>query len=441
MIATKISHCGVAALVRSERGEQTLDMRKCYEKQETENARMQTALFASLALVAMAMAGGTARSEAIREEAKPMLKITWSEGPEYPMGIQESACGVLDGKLISAGGFTRHPKDVVRRYPDAFGGKPSGFTKLTFLFDPLHPEAGWARIADVPGPARQGGAAAVVGRALYVIGGFNYTKPLAYRSTYRLRQERGKWAWTKLPCELPWPVCEASAAVVGGRIYLAGAADYFQAPGAQHADFHTEAGRDNSPVGRALLVLDTEDIDAGWKRLADLPGTPRFDCGCAAVNGKIYVLGGIYAPLVKRGHDAYFNVVDSWVYDPLTDKWSQLGDMPHGANRRAVAFNDRCVILVSGYKYRKTWRLDGTQTDVYTPAEKKRSWRSFFEKTVLVYDTKRGTLSAADALLDPTSWPGAAIHGNTIFCLGGEGGSRLWHPATLQVGRIEEVSP
>ncbi len=69
------------------------------------------------------------------------------------------------------------------------------------------------------------------------------------------------------------------------------------------------------------------------------------------------------------------------------------------------------------------------------------TWKSFFEKTVLVYDTKGDTLSAADALLDPTSWPGAAIHGSTIFCLGGEGGSRLWRPATLQVGRIEEVSP
>jgi hypothetical protein len=29
-----------------------------------------------------------------------------------------------------------------------------------------------------------------------------------------------------------------------------------------------------------------------------------------------------------------------------------------------------------------------------------------------------------------------AINGNTIYSLGGEGGPRLWHPATLQVGEV-----
>jgi len=367
-----------------------------------------------------------------------MLKITWTEGPEYPMGIQESACGILAGKFVSAGGFTRHPKDIVKLYPDAFDGKPNGFTKLTLVFDPRRPEAGWARIADIPGPPRQGAAAAVVGDALYAVGGVNYTEPLAYRSTFSLRQEGGEWRWTKLDSELPWPVCEASAVVIGTRIYLVGAADYFKMPRDKQADFHTERGRDNSPIGHALLVFDTEDTKAGWRRLADLPGTPRFDCGCAAAAGKLYVLGGIYAPTRKAGPDAYYNVVDSWAYDPATDRWSRLRDMPDGANRRAVVFRDRYILLLSGYKYRRTWRLDGTQAEAYTQEEARRPWQSFFEKTVLVYDTKTERLGASDPLLDQTSWPGAAIQGNRIFCLGGEGGARLWHPATFQIGTIEE---
>jgi len=393
----------------------------------------------AIGLLTGVIAAASADERAGLGELKPMLRIAWTERPEYPMGIQDSACGVLDGKFVSAGGFTRSPKDIVKVFPDAFGGQLSGFTRLTFLFDPQRPEAGWMRIADIPGPARQGAATAVVGNALYAIGGFNYTEPLTYGFTCRLTRKQGEWAWTELACPLPWPVCEASAAVIGSEIYLVGAADYFKSPGAQQADFHSEAGRGNSPVGRALLALDTSNLKAGWRRLADLPGTPRFDCAAAAAGGKLYVLGGIYSPLNKTG--AYHNVVDSWAYDPATDKWARLPDMPDGANRRAVVFKDRYLILLAGFKYAKTWRLDGTQTEAYTPEEKRLPFKAFFEKTVLVYDTSTNRLGTANPLLDQTSWPGAAAHGDTIFCLGGEGGARLWHPATFQIGKVEEMVP
>src|SRR3990170_8604835 len=92
-----------------------------------------------------------------------LLRVSWREGPEYPMGIQDSAFEILDQTIISAGGFSRHPKDVVGKHPDAFDGQTSGFTKLTFLFDPKNTEEGWRRIADAPGPPRQAAATAVVG--------------------------------------------------------------------------------------------------------------------------------------------------------------------------------------------------------------------------------------------------------------------------------------
>ncbi|MBM4087582.1 MAG: hypothetical protein FJ272_22555, partial [Planctomycetes bacterium] len=46
----------------------------------------------NIAATAFVSAGETSTPK----ELQPMLKITWTEGPEYPMGIQESACGVLD---------------------------------------------------------------------------------------------------------------------------------------------------------------------------------------------------------------------------------------------------------------------------------------------------------------------------------------------------------
>jgi hypothetical protein len=366
-------------------------------------------------------------------ELESILKIDWRLGPDYPMGIQDAAVGEIFGHLVSAGGFTRHPLDILKQHPDAFGRDPagSGFTALTFALD-LAKEGGvWKRIVDIPGPARQGGAVATVNGQMYVMGGINYDAPYTYRDTYQLQHENGLWSWQRLTrCQLPWPVygAGASTAVIGTRIYLLGTADYFRAPGEDGENFHSEAGRDSSPVGKANLMLDTEKLDNGWKRLADCPGLPQFDAAVAAANSKVYRLGGIYAPL---GKPSYYNAVDSWVYDPAIDQWSRLPDMPDGSNRRALAFDNRYLILLAGYKYGETWRTDGTRT-VTNDAGK-------FEKTVLVYDTKSNRLGKSNPLIEETSYPSATIVGNMIYTLGGEGGPRLIHPATLQVGTIRAI--
>lgn len=377
------------------------------------------------------------------EELKPKIEIEWRLGPDYPMGIQDSLVGCINGRIVSTGGFTRHPLDICEQIPDAFDGQTSGFTRLAFVFDPAHEATGWARIADMPGPARQGAAIAVVDSMLYAMGGLNYTEPFTYRDTYRLQEKEGHWVWEELPsCQLPWPVYgnAGSTAVIGKKIYLLGAADFFQGPGADGNDFHSESGRDGNPVGTALTVLDTSQLEGGWKRLADCPGVPKFNCAIAAAGGKIYQLGGVFAPLAKQEY-AYYNAVDSWMYDPAIDSWTRLRDVPPGANRRALAYDDRYILLIAGYKYAQTWHLDQTVSDVYSAAEKTRDWKEFFENTVLVYDTKTGLLGQADPLIEPNSIPSSAIVGDTIYCLGGEGGPRLFHPATLQIGKIVKVIP
>ncbi|RLT20774.1 MAG: hypothetical protein DWI28_00605 [Planctomycetota bacterium] len=382
-------------------------------------------------------------------------KITWTEGPEYPMGIQDSAFGIIHGKVISAGGFTRYPKDVVKNHPDAFEGKADGFTKLTFLFDPAQPTDGWKRIADLPGPPRQAALAVVVYDVLYAIGGFSYTEPYSYRSTYRLQEESGQWSWSDTKCDVPWPVCQGSAVAIGKKIYLLCAADFFIPPGASGHNFYTEAGRNNSPVGRALLVLDTTDLKSGWKRLADLPGVPRAYTAVGVAGQKIYALAGLYAPLRKgeevSSHDLnewYYNAAGSWAYDSEVDQWMQLPDTPDNANDRAVVFKDRYLVILGGFKYAKTWHQDGTREEVYSDEEKVAAKKQFsknpemgaaplMQRTVMIYDTKTGTFGAGAPMLDQSAWPMATIDGNTIFSLGGEGGVRLWHPATFQIGRIE----
>jgi hypothetical protein len=362
-----------------------------------------------------------------------MITIRWRYGPMYPMGMQTSAGAMLDGTLVSAGGFTRYPKEITQAHPDAFEGRPTGFTKLAFALDPGSEEAGWSRIADCPGSPRQSIAAVVVDGAMYCIGGFNYTDPKSYRDVVRLQHEEGRWEWETLPCPFPWPVCEALAAAVESRIYVVGGADFCQAAGAGGDDFHSEAGRDGNPVGRALFVLDTHDLAASWRRLADLPGTPRgFMCGGAA-GGKIYVLSGLYSPADRN---AYFNVVDNWVYDPPSDRWTRLPDMPDaGSNRRSMVFQDRYVIMVGGCKCEQTWSLEGQAVDVYGPEPV-----GSFVKAVWVFDTQTSQFGKADPLLEQTGTPTVALCEDRLYVWGGEGGT-LWHPDSLQVGQIQEVTP
>jgi N-acetylneuraminic acid mutarotase len=225
--------------------------------------------------------------------------------------------------------------------------------------------------------------------------------------------------------------------VIGSKIFLVAAADFYAPPGTKDQDFSV-VGRGSDPVGRALLELDTANLHAGWKRLADLPGTPRFDTCAAAVAGKIYVLSGVHRDTREKSA-GYANVVDSWCYDPSLARWFPLPDMPHISNQRAVAWRDRNLILVGNYRYRFTRRPDGRIEDVYTPEERTMDWKQFFGAKVMVFDAKTNRLFETDPLLDRTSLPMAAIAGDTVYTLGGEGGTRLWHPATFQIGRIRQA--
>ena len=235
-------------------------------------------------------------------------------------------------------GSPAHPRNILSAHPDAFGGQKSGFTRLTFVWDPRNETAGWQRIVDMPGPARQGPATAVVDDVLYIMGGINYARPHTYRETYRLSARSGKWEWQELPsARLPWPVYGASSgtAVLGRKIYLFGVADFFAPPGAKDPDFHSEAGRDGNPVGRALLVLDTarrKRAGRGWRTVrVCLSSMPLFPPPAGSSTGSVASM----APLDPGKGPHYFNAVDSWRYDPATNAWSRLADMPNGANRRA----------------------------------------------------------------------------------------------------------
>lgn len=79
-----------------------------------------------------------------------------------------------------------------------------------------------------------------------------------------------------------------------------------------------------------------------WRTQAPAPQA-RFEAQGAAVNGKLYVLGGFYASSPIRATRR------SDVYDPATNTWQRIADMPETITHAAQAVDGETIYLVGGY--------------------------------------------------------------------------------------------
>ena len=141
-----------------------------------------------------------------------------------------------------------------------------------------------------------------------------------------------------------------STAVVGGKIYLIGG-----------NLFENEKG---GPFGRSLVeVYDPQNNS--WQRLADMP-TPRLLSRAAAVNGKIYVVGGYSAIDRRIANIKMLKVVE--VYDPQTDTWVRKQGMSQARILFGAGVVAGKIYAIGGenlFDFEKPQRLD--QMEVYDP--------------------------------------------------------------------------
>ena len=123
--------------------------------------------------------------------------------------------------------------------------------------------------------------------------------------------------WTRGP-SLPEPIQEVQAAVLGGRIFVAGG---------------IRVGR---TVSASVYRLDP--VSGRWDRIADLP-EGRHHTPLSVVNDSLYAIGG----LGPRGFDPVSTV---WVYDEAADRWLPRAPLPEprGASA-AVAAGGRIIVI------------------------------------------------------------------------------------------------
>lgn len=180
--------------------------------------------------------------------------------------------------------------------------------------------------------------------------------------------------WTKVDAPTPMTTYNSlhTQVYLDGVLYMFGGA-----PGLSQA---TDGG----------WALDTKAVDAKWKALALMP-KPRVSAYAAAVNGKIYIIGGFYI-----SGNARITTPEVLEYDPATDKYTVKATMPTATYGMAGAVVGTKIFVMSGIA-----------AGNYTNATQ-------------VYDVTTNTWASSTASTLSSIYPTASAVGNDIYLLGGQ---------------------
>ncbi|HGI5912349.1 TPA: N-acetylneuraminate epimerase [Yersinia enterocolitica] len=94
--------------------------------------------------------------------------------------------------------------------------------------------------------------------------------------------------------------------------------------------------------------LDTDKASDGWQKIADFPGLPREQAVTLALDGKLYVFGGVGK---NSASDTQVRALDDvYQYDPQTNQWQRLATRaPRGlVGTAATSLNGSQALLLGG---------------------------------------------------------------------------------------------
>jgi N-acetylneuraminic acid mutarotase len=269
---------------------------------------------------------------------------TWRQGQNAPIGVQQAATAVLDGRIWLFGGLTdgKASKKVMvydatinswtlsadlpvalhhamavsyRGEPIVMGGFiPQGSNVSAISSDRVYRLHGGHWIADAPlGRGRAAGAAAVVGDKIVLVGGRD-SRPSLIGVTEVFDGTRWRDA-----AAMPEPGDHLAAVSDGSALYAVGGA--------------------NLSPDRSSPALQRFDPAANtWKRLPDMPG-PRGGLGAALVDGRIIAVGGADLTSVST-------TVES--YDMASGTWGTLASLLNGTHGAGVAAVNDVLYTIDG---------------------------------------------------------------------------------------------
>ena len=317
-------------------------------------------------------------------------RTVWRELAPIPdaCGLAGALVGISHGALIVAGGTNFAPPvwDTSKAWHDRIYVLPS-------------PHGEWIEAGRLPRPIgytmtasyRENGS----GRELVAcLGGEDGVN--LFRDAFAMEYDasRGRVVIHCFP-ELPTPLANGSAAIVGRMLYVVGG----------------QTGADVSTAIAHGFRLNLDVPEAGWEQIPSIPGGPRVFTHLVTqrTGGRshLYVIGGRRAGSEAAGLEF---LRDTWVFDPATDRWTSRAAPPSEVTAgEAVAVDDRHVLLL-GY----------ANADALREAEARGiAIRDFahpgFPRDILAYDTGKdewrtlGTMPANQVTTTALPWAGGIV--------------------------------
>jgi N-acetylneuraminate epimerase len=262
--------------------------------------------------------------------------LHWTLSTPAPDPVSDYAAGVIDGKLVIAGGtyWTGSKGNWIRKQ----------FSKSTHALDPR--SGIWTTLPDLPVPLGCSTAAAI-GDTLFVLGGF--TGSQVNRKIYTLDMQHGVYVWKEFG-EVPFDRVYARALSVGKLLYVVGGTTRFEPRDP------TGTCCTSKTATRSLMVLDTDHPQKGWRDLPSYPGDLRFYFGAETDGRALWMFGGIYQASPEDPIIAFHDVSR---YDIAGGKWEQVKPLPavsHEGNSPSAVFVGDGFVLMNDS--RRVWKLD-----------------------------------------------------------------------------------
>jgi hypothetical protein len=282
-------------------------------------------------------AAGTPMSVAFSVAGSPVVQITPSIA--WVGNVAPVPQTRVEGGVVHLGTKVYH-----------FGGYTDGFDvqNTSDVFDAATNL--WAPGPEFPGAQTHAGMTSDGSRYIYKVsgqlGGGVPGTPVTEAFVFDTRTGQ----WSDLPA-VPEARYAAGLAHVDGKLYLIGG-----------------TGPDRTTVVDTNWMLDLRNTSAGWQPRAVIPEAGDHP-SVAVIDGLIYVIGGEHghAATFPESDAAYIQHTHLYRYDPATDTWEELADLPLGrshAEGQTVVANGK--ILFMGGKLNPTDVSD--QIDLYDPA-------------------------------------------------------------------------